>query len=431
MIIRSVPPGRIGVLYGRMGHRPGGGVGSVGIQTTRAAARAPGLGVHAHEPEDVCLALALCAAMTHSLEGTRLGTVLSGPLVAILLGLASSGLGLVPVSSPVYGVISGALLPLGVALYVLEVNVANVFSRESSQMLLAFLCGAVATCVGTVVAYAVCSRGLSVDGVNIAAALCASYIGGSVNFAAVIAALGTRLPSSVPAAMAADNLMMGGYIAVLMWLATFDDGARRKRSTVAALQPTPASVPASPSASPSASATTVSAGVAAAFVCYRVANAIADRVLGFPSVSLALVSVVACIVTPLASSAFQMPSSVMFRGSMSLASILMTLFFVSIGAVAGSGSLGTAHTLPLFGFIAVQLGVQLLVSLACGRALGIPHQVMLVACNANVGGAATAVAMCIQKGWTHLVNPALLVASLGYVIGNPVSFLVLGILKAM
>ncbi len=109
----------------------------------------------------------------------------------------------------------------------------------------------------------------------------------------------------------------------------------------------------------------------------------------------------------------------------------MTLFFVSIGAVAGSGSLGTAHTLPLFGFIAVQLGVQLLVSLACGRALGIPHQVMLVACNANVGGAATAVAMCIQKGWTHLVNPALLVASLGYVIGNPVSFLVLGILKAM
>ena len=384
------------------------------------------MGAHSHEPEDVCLALALCAAMTHSLEGTRLGAVLSGPLVAILLGLASSGLGLVPVSSPAYGVISGLLLPLGVALYVLEVNVANVFSRESSQMLLAFLCGALATCLGTVAAYAIFSQFLSVDGVNIAAALCASYIGGSVNFAAVIAALGTSLPSSVPAAMAADNLMMGGYIAVLMWLSTFADGVERGYSAGAALASKSASSPA-----PSASATTISAGVAAAFVCYRVANVLAGRVLGFPSVSLALVSVVACIVTPLASRAFRMPSAAMFRGSMSLASIFMTLFFVSIGAVAGSGSLGTAQALPLFGFIAVQLGVQLLVSLACGRALGIPHQVMLVACNANVGGAATAVAMCIQKRWTHLVNAALLVASLGYVVGNPISFLVLGILKMM
>ena len=149
------------------------------------------------------------------------------------------------------------------------------------------------------------------------------------------------------------------------------------------------------------------------------------------SVSLALVSVVACLVAPLASRVFRVPSSAMFRGSMGLASVFMTLFFVSIGAVAGGGSLGTAEALPLFGFIAVQLAVQLLVSLACGRALGIPLPVMLVACNANVGGAATAVAMCIQKRWTHLVNAALLVASLGYVVGNPISFAVLGILQAM
>lgn len=404
--------------------------GRVGSDKALAAVNAAVMGGYSHEPEEVCVTLALCAAMTHSLERTRLGAVMSGPLMAILLGLASSGLGLVPVSSPVYGVISGVLLPLGVALYVLEVNVANVFSRESSQMLLAFLCGALATCVGTVAAYAIFSRFMSVDGINIAVALCASYIGGSVNFAAVIAALGTSLPSSVPAAMAADNLMMGGYIAVLMWLSmSVEDMKGRGCAGAAGDRLDGGAAGTSSSASPSA--TTISSGVAVAFICYRVANALAGRVLGFPSLSLALVSVVACIVTPLASRGFGMPSSAMFRGSMSLASILMTLFFLSIGAVAGSGSLGTANALPLFGFIAVQLVVQLLFSLACGRALGIPRQVMLVACNANVGGAATAVAMCIQKRWTHLVNAALLVASLGYVVGNPISFLVFGILKAM
>ena len=171
---------------------------------------------------DTWMVLTLSAAATQSLENTRLGSVLSGPLIAIVVGLAAAGLGLVPATgtSPVYGTISDVLLPLGVALYVLEVNVANVFSRESSSMLLAFLCGACATTVGTIASYAVFSRYLSVDGMNIAAALCASYIGGSVNFASVIAALGTSLPSSVPAAMAADNLMMGMYIAVLMWLST-------------------------------------------------------------------------------------------------------------------------------------------------------------------------------------------------------------------
>ena len=374
------------------------------------------------------MSLAVCAAVTHSLEGSRLGAVVSGPLAAILLGLASSGLGLVPMSSPVYDAISGVLLPLGVALYVLEVNVSNVFSRESSQMLLAFLCGALATCVGTVASYAVFSKLMSADGMNVATALCASYIGGSVNFAAVIAALGTSLPSSVPAAMAADNLMMGGYIALLMWFSTFDGGAEEDRLAGAEAA---GGLDGGAARHPSSSAATISAGVAAAFVCYRVATALAGRVLGFPSVSLALVSVVACLVAPLASRVFRVPSSAMFRGSMGLASVFMTLFFVSIGAVAGGGSLGTAEALPLFGFIAVQLAVQLLVSLACGRALGIPLPVMLVACNANVGGAATAVAMCIQKRWTHLVNAALLVASLGYVVGNPISFAVLGMLQAM
>jgi len=164
-------------------------------------------------------------------------------------------------------------------------------------------------------------------------------------------------------------------------------------------------------------ATTLSAGIAAAFVCSRVAGVLAARVFGFPSISLALVSVVACVVAPLASRVVGRPSAALFSGSMSAASICMTLFFVSIGAIAGVGSLGSASALPLFGFIGMQLFVQLALSLLLGKLLRVPLDIVLIACNANVGGAATAVAMCIAKKWTHLVNAALLVASLGYIVG--------------
>ena len=42
----------------------------------------------------------------------------------------------------------------------------------------------------------------------------------------------------------------------------------------------------------------------------------------------------------------------------------------------------------------------------------------MVASNANVGGPTTSAAMAIAKGWTALVGPALLVGTLGYVLGN-------------
>lgn len=49
-----------------------------------------------------------------------------------------------------------------------------------------------------------------------AAALCASYIGGSINFAATAHALGLVQRGLLAACMAADNLAMGIYLAIIM-----------------------------------------------------------------------------------------------------------------------------------------------------------------------------------------------------------------------
>ena len=49
---------------------------------------------------------------------------------------------------------------------------------------------------------------------------------------------------------------------------------------------------------------------------------------------------------------------------------------------------------------------------------GLTIEEITVASNANIGGPTTSAAFAIAKGWHSLVVPALLVGTLGYVIGN-------------
>jgi hypothetical protein len=43
---------------------------------------------------------------------------------------------------------------------------------------------------------------------------------------------------------------------------------------------------------------------------------------------------------------------------------------------------------------------------------------IIISSNANIGGPTTAAAMAIAKGWNALIVPAILVGTLGYVLGN-------------
>ena len=58
------------------------------------------------------------------------------------------------------------------------------------------------------------SNGMAV--MQVASALCASYIGGSVNFAAVSQSLGLTPGPLLAATMAADNIAMAAYLTLIM-----------------------------------------------------------------------------------------------------------------------------------------------------------------------------------------------------------------------
>jgi Protein of unknown function (DUF819) len=79
---------------------------------------------------------------------------------------------------------------------------------------IAFVLGAGGVVIGTILAWLLLGSRLGGEGAKIAAALAASYIGGSINFAATAATLGLA-PKLLAGAMAADNIAMALYLAVI------------------------------------------------------------------------------------------------------------------------------------------------------------------------------------------------------------------------
>ena len=70
----------------------------------------------------------------------------------------------------------------------------------------------------------------------------------------------------------------------------------------------------------------------------------------------------------------------------------------------------------------------MIVSLTFGKIFGFTLEEIIIASNANIGGPTTAAAMAVSKGWTKLVGPAMLVGTLGYVLGTYAGLLVGSIL---
>jgi len=151
-------------------------------------------------------------------ERTKVGKLLSAPIVTTLLGLALSNVGAIPASAPVYGAVTSFLLPLSVPLLLFGADMRRVV-RDTGRLLLAFLIGAAGVVAGSVVALALAPMAhLGEDAWKITAALCARHIGGAVNYVATCEALQVA-PSLVAAGLAADNLCCAAYFAVLFSLA--------------------------------------------------------------------------------------------------------------------------------------------------------------------------------------------------------------------
>ena len=372
------------------------------------------------------------AALGQLLEkNTKVGSFMSGPLLAIVIAMLASSLGVIPSVAKEFDIIWSAILPLAATLFVLETDLAKLF-LNGGQTFFAFIIGSIGTVLGTILAYIMVGRHLGPSGPNICAALCGSYIGGSVNFAALIKGLGAD-SGAVASAMAADNIAMAIYIGIIMslaaWQAKWDGFEWAERESNSSQGPEKAQDMISSSQS-------ISMALAASVISCSLGGYFAN-LIGQDSLMLAFSSCFACLAAPVANLVRRMfsdkhskNSASIFAGAASLAGALMSLFFCTIGAQAGSISALQGSGM-LFAFIAIQLSVHMIFTLGIGFLFSIPLPHLLIASNANVGGPTTAAAMAAACNWPSLVQAALLTGSFGYAIANSIGWIIAGVLKSL
>jgi len=319
-------------------------------------------------------------------------------------------------------------MPFGAACYLLDApdlgnkNSSTITTQNNAllitkQTIIAFSIGSIGTILGTLLAFNLFKQALLLpvagEGAKIACCLCASYIGGSINFAAVAKTLHVS-PSLIGATMMTDNLLMGVYIAVIMSLpaknpALYDtsyntDNYIIDTSSNILLED---ALPTSTSMVMSLSAAAVSCSV--------------GNMLG-PRWSMAGMAVFSSLLGFVGSTITTTPTAKPFKGAAQIGSAMMLLFFCSIGAMSGNLEALRKGAVGLLGLVTALLVVHLVVIIGVARKwMGLDMACVLIASNANVGGPGTASAMAAAKGWKCLVRPAILTGSVGYIIANPIA----------
>jgi uncharacterized membrane protein len=351
----------------------------------------------------------------------RWASALSGCMIALLGAMLAANLKIVPLDSPSYDAVWSYVVPIAVPLLLFDADVRRV-KRESGRAFVAFHIATVGTILGTCVATALFRSDIpEVKGVL--AMLCGSYIGGSVNLAAMKDAFGVS-PEMTGATIVADNFLMALYFFVLMLIPNLAFFKKRYN------MPHEAQARLAPDGAPKASSfwkrseislldISLSAAVAIAIVAVSFKFTDSVNTSGLPNVIKMFAGQKYLVLTTLSVAlATAFPSFFRnIRGAKEIGTFLIHIFFVVIG-VPASLSMILERSPLLFAFASVIVAINLLTTLGLGKLWNFDLEELLVSCNATIGGPTTAAAMCITKGWTPMILPSLLIGLWGYVLGN-------------
>ena len=354
----------------------------------------------------------------------------SGAIVALVLALILSNLGIIPTASSVWDAVWSYVVPLSLPLLLMQCNVRDM-GKDSLRFLGIFLFGSIGTMVGAVLGFMV--LGNFIPELNaLAGVFTGTYIGGSVNFAALGEAFGVT-GEMLSAATVADNLLMALYFFVLTIIpsiAFFRKNYKHPHQdaveAATADKETDGTAAAAYWGRKEISLKDIAMAVASAFVIVAVSTVVADFLAGVIPTSNPILSMlntlfgnmylwIATISMICATAAPGFFGEI--RGTNELGTFLIYLFFFVIG-VPASIPLIIRNSPLLLVFATIVVIVNMLFSFVFGKLFKFDLEEIICASNANIGGPTTSAAMAVSKGWTKLVGPCLIVGTIGYVIGT-------------
>ena len=359
------------------------------------------------------------AALALWLENTRLGSLLTGTVLVILMAIVAANAGVIPHQAPAYGFVFTYLVPVLIPLFLLQGDVRRLL-REASRTTLAFIVASAGTVAGVLLAISLLDLSTLAGSADIAVTdkesaiaglFAATYIGGSVNYVALGEMTGLSGDASFfSAATAADNLFSAIFLSVLGLLPGVQWLARRFNDHPHTITQTSSSAD-SKSNTVSMTPTSLCTALAIATLLVTLSDAI-SKWLDFSGgryIILTLLTLALATMVPKLRD--------WCTGGFELGVVLSFVFFGSIAA--GADVVAMLSVAPiLVALVSILLTTHLLCLLVIGRWLKLTLPELLTASNAAVLGATTAPAMAAAKGWYDQITPGVLVGVLGYSLGT-------------
>lgn len=365
------------------------------------------------------------AALSITLEQKyQWASKLSGPVLALVAMMFLSNIGVTPIESPVYDDVWGYVVPMAIPLLLFQCNIKKI-GRESGRLLVLFILSSLGTFAGVFIGFYLLYPFMPDLGI-VSTMFAGTYVGGSVNFAAMADSFGAS-GELASAAVVADNLLMALYFFVLMAIPAI--GFFRKKFPHPLLDQVEAGQNNGISAywqPKEISLKDISFDIAAAVTIVAVSSAVADWFTGAIPTGNILCSILNSllgnkylVMTTLTMGCATLAPHIFGTapGANEIGTFLIYIFFTVIGAPASIAKLLTESPLLLV-YALIVVASNMVISFGFGKLFHFNLEEIILASNANIGGPTTATAMAISQGWGQLVGPIMLVGTLGYVLGN-------------
>jgi uncharacterized membrane protein len=336
------------------------------------------------------------------------GRKYSGVMLLMTAAIVLANLKIIPTSAPAYDVVWDYLVPIAIPLLLFQANIKRII-RESGPTLTAFIIGTAAVVAGTFIGVSLLDLGP--DEAELAGIFTGTYIGGSLNFAAVAEASGMQDGSMLAAAVAADNVVTNLHFLLIIFLPGV--------AWMARAYPTHHMDNAEQITTGEHRVHRIAdldiAGLLAALALAFVLAALGKLMADFAS--LPQFAILGTTVLTLMVATFAPRQIDKLSGHSEAGNVLMFIFLASIGAAADLWKLIEIGPV-LFVFATIIIVVHLVVLFGLGKVLKLDLAELAMASAVCIGGPSSAAAIASAKGWRDLLIPGVLAGSFGYAIGS-------------